>query len=91
MKYSKQNSPDSKSLHKVPDSIIETMKETKQKLSEYFNIKEASEFLGVHKDTLRRWEKLEKLKSLRNPMNNYRLYKIKDLEQILSNAGEDDQ
>lgn len=62
------------------------MKETKQKLSEYFNIKEASEFLGVHKDTLRRWEKLEKLKSMRNPMNNYRLYRRTDLEKILSNV-----
>jgi DNA (cytosine-5)-methyltransferase 1 len=53
------------------------------KLSEYFTIKEASEFIGVSKDTLRRWESKGKIKSIRNPMNRYRLYKQEDLKNLL--------
>jgi len=60
----------------------------KQKLSEYLTIKEASEFIGVHKDTLRRWERLNKIRSHRNPINNYRLYKRADLDKILRRIGE---
>ena len=58
------------------------IRETK-KLSDYLTIKQASELLGVHKDTLRRWEAKGKLKSIRNPINRYRLYSREDLEKLL--------
>ena len=45
-------------------------------------VKEASELLGVSIQTIRRWDKVGKLKSVRHPMNNYRLYKLVDLKQI---------
>ncbi len=45
-------------------------------------IKEAAELFGVHPSTLRRWDKIGKLKATRHPMSNYRLYRIIDVEKI---------
>ena len=41
----------------------------------------AAEILGVSPQTIRRWEKLGKLKSLRSE-NGYRLYDISQLESF---------
>jgi len=49
----------------------------------YIKVKEASEVLGVSVMTLHRWDAKGKLKSLRHPINNYRLYKIVDLKSLL--------
>lgn len=46
-------------------------------------IKEAATFVGVTPNTLRNWEKEQKIKVHRNPQNSYRLYKKEDLEQLL--------
>ena len=53
------------------------------KLSEYVTIKEAAEFLAVSPNTLRNWEASGKIAVHRNPMNGYRLYKIRDLQKLL--------
>lgn len=52
-------------------------------MSDYMTIKEAAEYLKVTGQTLRNWDKLEKLKPYRHPMNNYRLYKKAELDKIL--------
>lgn len=44
-----------------------------------YSLKETSEILSVSKETLRRWDNDGKLKSIRNPINNYREYKKEDL------------
>lgn len=49
---------------------------------EFITIKEASEILGVSKDTLRRWDKAEKLKTKRHPMNNFRIYNPVEVEAL---------
>ena len=49
----------------------------------YITIKQASSILGVSALTLRNWDKNGKLKALRHPMNNYRVYKIEDLEAVM--------
>lgn len=49
----------------------------------YITIKQASKILGVSPLTLRNWDKNEKLKARRHPMNNYRVYKIEDLETVI--------
>ncbi|MEK7148282.1 MAG: MerR family DNA-binding transcriptional regulator [Patescibacteria group bacterium] len=49
----------------------------------YFSIKEASEILGVSPLTLRNWDKSGKFKAQRHPMNNYRVYKLTELEHII--------
>ncbi len=49
----------------------------------YITIKQASSILDVSPLTLRNWDKNGKLKALRHPMNNYRVYKIEDLEKVI--------
>jgi MerR family transcriptional regulator, copper efflux regulator len=52
-------------------------------LKEYLQIKEAASLLGVSPMTLRNWDNHGKLKSRRNPINGYRLYKRSDLTDLL--------
>jgi DNA (cytosine-5)-methyltransferase 1 len=44
-----------------------------------FTLHETAEILNVDKETLRRWDNSGKLKSIRNPINNYREYRKEDL------------
>ena len=52
-------------------------------MNKYITIKEASEILGVSKITLRNWDKSGKLKAHRHPFNNYRVYKIEDIDKVI--------
>ena len=57
------------------------------KISEYLKIREAAEYLGVSKDTLRRWDAAGKLKARRHPVSNFRLYLHADLDRFLAQVG----
>ena len=48
----------------------------------YMTIKNAANFVGVTPLTLRNWDKRGKLVAYRHPLNNYRLYRIEELEKI---------
>jgi excisionase family DNA binding protein len=48
------------------------------------SIKEASEMLNVSKLTLRNWDRDGKLSAFRNPINNYRVYQLEDIEKIIN-------
>lgn len=50
----------------------------------YFSIKEAADILGVSPLTLRNWDKSGKFRAQRHPMNNYRVYKLSALEDVIS-------
>jgi DNA (cytosine-5)-methyltransferase 1 len=52
-------------------------------MNKYITIKEASEILGMTKLTLRNWDKSGKLVAHRHPFNNYRVYKIEDIDNVL--------
>ena len=52
------------------------------------SIKEAATMLGVTPLTLSNWDKAGKLKPMRHPMNNYRVYKTEDIENILKDMAE---
>lgn len=52
-------------------------------MNKYITIKDAAKILGVSKITLRNWDKSAKLKALRHPFNNYRVYKIEDIEKVI--------
>ena len=54
------------------------------KIRDYLRVGEAAEYLGVSKDTLRRWDAAGKLKAYRNPASNFRLYRLSDLEKFLA-------
>lgn len=47
-----------------------------------YSVAQVADMLGVSKETLRRWDNSGKLPSLRNPINNYRLYDKEQLRQF---------
>lgn len=47
-------------------------------------IREAAEMLGVHLETLRRWDNEGKLKSVRVGDKGHRKYRLSSIEQVLS-------
>ncbi len=49
----------------------------------YVTVNEAAKMLGVTPLTLRNWDKAGKLVALRNPLNNYRIYKKEDIDFFL--------
>jgi site-specific DNA-methyltransferase (adenine-specific) len=51
-------------------------------MEKYLSISEVSETLGVSKETLRRWDKDGKFKSIRHPINNYRVYPESQVESL---------
>lgn len=50
----------------------------------FIQIKEVADMLGVSKLTLRNWDKDGKLVALRHPINNYRVYRKEDVENIIN-------
>jgi predicted site-specific integrase-resolvase len=52
-------------------------------MNKYITIKDASRILGMSKITLRNWDKSGKLKAHRHPFNNYRVYKLEDIDKVL--------
>ena len=54
-----------------------------RRLDEYLRVKEAAVLLGISADTLRNWDRADRLKPLRHPINGYRLYRRSELETFL--------
>jgi excisionase family DNA binding protein len=48
----------------------------------YVTVKEAAELLDVSPNTVRAWGEAGRIPEYRHPVNNYRLYRRKDLEAI---------
>jgi excisionase family DNA binding protein len=53
----------------------------------YLTIKEAAKMLGVSPLTLRNWDNSGKFPAGRHPISNYRVYKMEDIDAILSQMG----
>ena len=51
-------------------------------MKEFYSLSEVADMLGTTKETLRRWDKSGKLVPVRHPINNYRVYRPKDLGQF---------
>lgn len=49
----------------------------------FFTVSEAAVFLGVAVSTIRNWDRSGKLKAIRHPVNNYRLYDRDELQALL--------
>lgn len=49
----------------------------------YLTVKEVARLLGVTPLTVRNWDQRGKLAAYRNPVNNYRLYKVEDVENLM--------
>jgi len=53
------------------------------KLHEFLRISQAAKHLGVPANTLRNWENDGKIRSVRHPVNGYRLFRREDLDALL--------
>lgn len=49
----------------------------------YLSIKQAAAIIGVTPLTLRNWDKKGVLRPYRNPVNNYRYYRVDQIEAFL--------
>lgn len=49
----------------------------------YLTVTEVARLLGVTPLTIRNWDLKGKLVAYRNPVNNYRLYKVEDVETLI--------
>ena len=49
----------------------------------YLTVKEAAEMIGISLSTLRAWDKTGKLKAKRDKKNNYRSYRIPEIESFM--------
>ena len=49
----------------------------------YLFVQEVARLLGVTPLTIRNWDARGKLVAYRNPLNNYRMYKVEDVEAII--------
>lgn len=55
-------------------------------LASCITISEAAALLGVTTATLRNWDRSDKLKAIRHPVNGYRLYPREEIETLLRTA-----
>ncbi len=53
----------------------------------YLTVSQAAKILGVHPNTLRRWEKSKRLVPIRNKMTGYRYYSIEQIREYLRRGG----
>lgn len=49
----------------------------------FLTVREVARLIGVTPLTVRNWDAKGKLAAYRNPVNNYRLYKVEDVEVLL--------
>jgi excisionase family DNA binding protein len=49
----------------------------------YLMVQEVARLLGVTPLTIRNWDAKGKLTAYRHPVNNYRMYKVEDVEAII--------
>jgi len=59
--------------------------------SGFINIRAAAKMLGVSPLTLRNWDKKKKLTALRHPINNYRVYRLEDIQGFLGKIENSDK
>ena len=57
--------------------------------AKYLTIKQAAVMLGVSPLTLRNWDKKGQLVAYRHPVNNYRVYKKEEIDNLLSRIEQD--
>ncbi len=49
----------------------------------FLTVREVARLIGVTTLTVRNWDTKGKLVAYRNPVNNYRLYKVEDVEVLM--------
>ena len=49
----------------------------------FLTVREVARLIGITPLTVRNWDTRGKLVAYRNPINNYRLYKVEDVEVLI--------
>ena len=49
----------------------------------YLSVSEVAKLMGITPLTVRNWDKKGALVAYRNPVNNYRMYRIEDVEALM--------
>lgn len=55
-----------------------------ESMEEFVRVKEAAEILGVAPNTIRSWGGDGRIPEYRHPVNNYRLFRRGDLEELIA-------
>lgn len=50
----------------------------------FVTVKEAANVFAVSIQTIRRWDRKGKLKCFRHPMNNYRMFRLLELQEMVN-------
>jgi len=74
----------------MKDNFVIDLRNIKEKeeTPKYLTVKQVAKLLGVTPLTVRNWDKSGKLKAIRHPINNYRLYRLEDIENFLKKLNE---
>ena len=68
---------------------------TMPSIDSFLKVSEAAALLGVSASTIRNWDRSGKVRAMRHPVNNYRLYDRNELqallERIILNRAESEQ
>ena len=59
-------------------------------MNSFLSVNEAASFVGVSPSTMRNWDRTGKLRAFRHPINNYRLYDPRQLQDFLDRIGHDE-
>lgn len=57
------------------------------KSKQYLTIKQAAKIIGVSELTLRNWDNSKKFEAARHPINNYRVYTIDQIDNLMKKLG----
>ena len=49
----------------------------------FLTVNDVARLMGVSPLTIRNWDQKGKLRAYRNPLNNYRMYKVEEVEALL--------
>ena len=53
----------------------------------YLTIKQTAKIIGVTELTLRNWDRAKKFTAIRHPINNYRMYELAQIENLMKKLG----
>ncbi|MEK7560097.1 MAG: MerR family transcriptional regulator [Patescibacteria group bacterium] len=53
----------------------------------YLTIKQAAKIIGVTELTLRNWDNSKKFEATRHPINNYRVYTLDQIDELMKKLG----